>query len=302
MIYVLHENDEWLLPLADALRVAGLPYKSWHMAEGCIDLQREPPRGVFFSRMSASAHTRGHVNSPEYTAAVLSWLERYKRRVINGSAALRLEISKVAQYMALEQAGFIVPHTVAAYGRDQIIAAAGQFDGQFITKHNRSGKGLGVRLFQSVSALREYVESTEYVPPVDGVLLLQEYIQSSERYITRMEFVDGHFLYAVRVDTSAGFELCPADSCALGDSCALDGKSKFTILNECCPDQERYEKLLKVHRVSVAGIEIIRDMQGRTYTYDININTNYNSAAEAKAGVSALSALAAFLGRELDAI
>jgi hypothetical protein len=301
-IYVLHENDEWFAPLADALRAMRLPCESWHLAEGHIDLRQEPPPGVFFSRMSASAHTRGHIHTPEYTAAVLAWLERHKRHVINGSSALRLEMSKVAQYMVLEQAGFTVPHTVAACGSEQIIAAAKAFPCPCITKHNRSGKGLGVHLFQTAAALQEYIESTAYMPPVDGILLLQEYISPPEPFITRLEFVDGKFFYALRVDTSEGFELCPADSCIIGERCALDGNAKFTVIDEPCPDQERYEGLLKAHGVSVAGIEIIRNAEGKIYTYDININTNYNSAAERNAKVSAFSAVAAFLGRELHAL
>ena len=34
-------------------------------------------------------------------------------------------------------------------------------------------------------------------------------------------------------------------------------------------------------------------------TYDVNTNTNYNPAAEAKAGVSGMQAIARFLGRQL---
>jgi hypothetical protein len=298
-IHVLHENDEWFAPLADALYAANLPHESWHLAEVCLDLRNTPPPGIFFCRMSASAHTRNHAHSPDYAAAVLAWLERHQRRVINGSAALRLEMSKVAQYMALEQFGFQVPHTVAVCGREQILAAAKIFNGPFITKHNRSGKGLGVRLFQSASAVQAYIDSDEFAFPVDGILLLQDYIQAPQPFITRLEFVAGRFFYALRVDASNGFELCPADSCSIGERCALDGQAKFAVVEEEFPGQERYEALLKAYGVSVAGIEIIRDTRGMVYTYDININTNYNSVAEAKAGVSAMSAVAAFLGEEL---
>ena len=299
-IHVLHENEDWFAPLADALRAANLPHEGWHLGEGRLDLEEKPPAGVFFSRMSASAHIRGHAHSPDYTAAVLAWLERHQRRVINGSAALRLEMSKVAQYMALERFGFLVPHTVAACGRDRILSAAEAFRGPFSTKHNRSGKGLGVRLFHSVSALRAYLDSDEYASPVDGILLLQAYIRAPEPFITRLEFVAGQFLYSLRVDASDGFELCPADSCNIGARCALDGQAKFAIVEEAFPGRERYEAMLKAYDVSVAGIEIIRDIRGTVYTYDINVNTNYNSAAEAEAGVSALSAVAAFLGGELE--
>ena len=40
----------------------------------------------------------------------------------------------------------------------------------------------------------------------------------------------------------------------------------------------------------------IRD---RLYTYDVNTNTNYNSAAEEKAGIHGMHAVASFLGAEL---
>src|SRR3954454_11849964 len=97
--------------------------------------------------------------------------------------------------------------------------------GPFITKHNRAGKGLGVRLFQNVDALRGHLESPQFEPSVDGITLIQEYIQAPEPFITRVEFVGGKFLYAVRVDTSQGFELCPADVCQVGDAFCPAGES-----------------------------------------------------------------------------
>jgi glutathione synthase/RimK-type ligase-like ATP-grasp enzyme len=301
-IHILHENDEWYAPLAAALDSAKLPHVSWHMGEGCLDLGQSPPSGIFFNRMSASAHTRGHVHAPDYTAAVVAWLERHRRRVINGSAALRLEMSKVAQYHLLESFGFATPRTVVARGPHKAREAARLFDGPFITKHNRSGKGLGVYLFHNERALEQHLASKDFVEPVDGLLLLQEYIQSPDSFITRLEFVGGRFFYALRVDASGGFELCPADSCAIQEQCALMPTAKFAIVDERQPDVPRYEAMLKASGVEVAGIECIRDRQGRVYTYDINVNTNYNAEAEQKAGKSALTALCDFLGRELAKI
>ena len=67
--------------------------------------------------MSASAHTRDHRFGPELTHAVLNWLEGHGRRVVNTHRALYLEVSKVAQYAALNKAGIKTPRTVAAVGR-----------------------------------------------------------------------------------------------------------------------------------------------------------------------------------------
>src|SRR5699024_8785264 len=101
------------------------------------------------------------------------------------------------------------------------------FEGKpFITKHNRAGKGLGVHLFQSVEELRSYIEGESFEQPIDGVTLIQEYIESPDASITRCEFIGGTFFYAVRVDTSGGFELCPADECTVGEG--SDGDEDLT--------------------------------------------------------------------------
>ena len=305
-IYVLHENDEWVTPLRDAFRARGLPFIEWFLATGTVDLATMPPAGVFYNRMSASSHTREHRYGPEYAAAVLSWLERHGRRVLNGPRALTLEVSKVAQYAVLEAGGVRTPRTVAVVGRDEIIGAARGLPLPFITKHNRAGKGLGVRLFRDYDALARYVESDAFEPSIDGITLLQEYIDAPEPCITRVEFVGGRFLYAVRVDTSQGFELCPADACRVSvdndDFCPAGdaADSLFRILEGFeHPLVERSETVLAANDIHIAGVEFIDDRDGVSYTYDINTNTNYNSEAEALAGCSGMGAIAEYLGGEL---
>jgi len=304
-IYVLHENDEWVVPLRAALVARDLPFEEWFLDTGMVDLGTEPPDGVFYNRMSASSHTRGHRYGPEYTAATLDWLERHQRRVLNGSRALRLEVSKVAQYAALESRGIQVPHTIAVVGRDRIAEAARALTPPFITKHNRAGKGLGVRLFRDLKSLSAYVGSEEFEPSVDGITLLQEYIEAPEPLITRVEFVGGRLLYAVQVNTSQGFELCPADECRVDDAfCPASDQtaSLFSIIDRFeHPLVEPYERVLADHDVHIAGIEFIVNRNGHTYTYDINTNTNYNSKAETVSARSGMGAIADHLGRELEA-
>ena len=298
-IHIIHENDAWTAPLIAALEARGLAYEDWHLAEGRLDLRAPPPAGVFYNRMSASSHTRGHRYAPEYTACVLAWLEAHKRRVVNDSRALILEISKVAQYAALQASGFRTPRTIAARGPDAVIEAAEAMDGPFITKHNRAGRGLGVRLFHDIGALREYVGGPEFEPSPDGVTLIQQYIEAPEPFITRMEFVGARFLYAVRVDASDGFELCPADVCQ-SDEDPLGTGPKFHIIEGFRhPLVPRIEAFLPRHGIEIAGVEFIVDSEGEPYLYDINTNTNYNAEAEAAAGRSGMDAIAAFLGREL---
>jgi hypothetical protein len=310
-IYVLHENPAWLPPFAQAFDQQGLPWTEWFLHEASFDLAAPPPPGVFYNRMSASSHTRDHRYSVELTACVLAWLTRWGRRVINGPNALDLEISKVRQYAALERHGIATPRSVLVAGQHLIVAAAERhFAGQpVILKPNRGGKGLGVQLFNTPSSLFAYVQSAAYEAPVDGVQLLQEYVRAPAPFITRAEFVGGRFLYAVEVDTSDGFELCPADACTVGEAnypVGAEPRQKFQIVDGM-PEtlRTRLELFLADAGIDVAGIEFITDTTGRTLVYDVNTNTNYNPDAEARAGRtgsarSGPGAIAAFLGMELS--
>jgi hypothetical protein len=305
-IYVIHENDAWVQPLRAAFAELRLPYEEWFLSEGTLDFSSAPPQGVFYNRMSASSHTRGHRYAPELTSGVLAWLESHGRRVVNDSRALQLEVNKLAQYGALNLHSIRTPRTIAAVGREHIIDAARSFTGAFITKHNRAGKGLGVRLFQDVAALEGYVRSELFEDSVDGVTLVQEYIRAPEPTITRVEFVGGKFLYAVEVDTSLGFELCPADVCQIGDAfcpvgiAPIASAPRFTILNDFSePIVQKYQRFIAANGIGIAGIEFIRDASGELYTYDVNTNTNYNAAAESAAGIYGMRAIARYLGDEL---
>jgi hypothetical protein len=300
-IHILQENPEWTAPLIAELEALGLPHEVWQLDQGLLDLSEPPPEGVFYNRMSASSHTRDHRYAPEYTAAVLAWLEHHGRRVLNPRRALDLELSKVAQYMALESHGIRTPRTVAAVGRGQLLDAARRFDGPFISKHNRAGKGLGVWLFHSVRELEDYLDSDDHEPSVDGITLLQDYIQAPRPFITRVEFIGRELLYAVRVDTSEGFELCPADACSTeGAFCPTSGNDKFTIIDGFeHPLLEHYRRFLHAEGIDVAAFEFITDRKGVAHTYDINTNTNYNAIAETRAGLSGMKTLARHLGEEL---
>jgi hypothetical protein len=303
-IYVIHENEVWVEPLRHAFGRQSLPYVEWHLDQGVLDLASEPPKGIFYNRMSASSHTRGHRYAPELTAAVLAWLRRHGRAVVNGERALQLEVSKVAQYEALAALDIETPRTIAVVGREHIVAAAERIGFPLILKHNRAGKGLGVRLFLTRDGLQDHVQSAAFEDPIDGITLVQRYINAPEPFITRVEFVGGKFVYAVRVDTSEGFELCPADVCAIdakqtANVCpAVAPGDKFRILEGFNhPLLPAWERFLRSNDIGIAGVEFIVNESGCCFTYDVNTNTNYNAEAEAKSsGPRGMDTIAAYLG------
>jgi len=304
-VYVIHENAEWWPPLAAAFEAQGVPAEQWLLTDGSIDLSAEPPHGVFWSRLSASAHTRDHAESKEYGRAVLRWLESWGRTVVNGSNVLEFEVSKVAQHAALRAAGVEVPTTVAVLGTSDLKSRARQFDAPFISKHNQGGKGLGVRRWDSHDDFDAWVDGPDFEPSPDGITLIQEYLWAREPFITRAEYVGDEFVYAVRVDTSGGsFELCPAEACAVDGEDGTPAPPLFQLRDEITaahPLVAQHKAFLAASGIRIAGIEFAETFDGRLVTYDVNTNTNYNPDVEAIAPQSGPGEIARFLGTLLPA-
>ncbi len=302
---MIHENPDWFAPIGDALAQAGVPHEQWLLGEAVLDLDEPPPAGVFWSRMSASSHTRGHPFAKDQTRGVLAWLAAHGRRVVNGRPALELEMSKVDQLVALRAAGFDVPRTIAVAGSAELAAAARKLPAPFVSKHNQGGKGLGVRLFANHDEFDDYLAGPEYEAPVDGITLLQEYLVAAEPRITRAEIVGGEFIYAITADTArGGFQLCPADACAVPPTAESQAEEpSLFALREGFEDPitGRYAEFALRHGIEIAGFEFIETADGRLVTYDINTTTNYNAAIEAVAPRPALPAVARFLSTLLAA-
>jgi len=306
-IYIIHENDEWVVPLRSALNQLRLPFEEWFINEKSLDLCSAPPEGIFYNRVSASSHTREHRFAPEYTGTLLAWLERHGREVVNGRRALQLEIRKSEQYLALQEAGICHPKTHVVNSTGLLLGAVDQLNCfPFIIKPNRGGKGTGVQLFHRKESLEEVLGNGGLGESLDGIWLVQQYIPPANGRVVRAEFVGGEFLYAVSIDASKGFQLCPADACNMSDAyCPVgDGKrqSKFKVLDQYDnEDLGKYARFLKENNIGIGALEYVEDEQGRRFVYDVNTNTNYNSRAEEDAGNSrqGMFEIAKFLGKRL---
>ena len=306
-IHILFENEAWLPPLVAALQARDLPHEAHLVTGGHLDLAAPPRDGVFINRMSPSAHTRDHQGGVRFLQQYLAILEAHGRKVINGSRAFALEVSKVAQDIALRRASIRTPHTVAVIGGvDALVHAARQMPAPFITKDNQGGKGLGVRLFHDLDGFDAYVQGPDFVEGPDGVTLLQQYIEPADGCITRVEIVGGQLQYAIRSSTAGGFELCPADGCALDDAfCPVGPDARFTLAADLTADDplvQQYIQFMADNRIDVAGIEFVEDRHGVRYTYDVNGTTNYNGDVEAAHGLSGMAAVAALAEDALRAL
>ena len=111
-------------------------------------------------------------------------------------------------------------------------------------------------------------------------------------FVVRNSF-NQKFLYTVSIDSSDGFQLCPADGCQIGQKPAqLETSDKFQI-TEPLPASQRqaYETFLAQAGIDVAAIEWVESEAGQIYVYDVNTNTNYNPTAEDKSRNFCSSAL-----------
>ena len=153
--------------------------------------------------------------------------------------------------------------------------------------------------------MKNYVSGSNFEDSVDGITILQDYIEADPKVIHRVEFINSKFFYTVQVDASESFELCPADVCNIEEQfCPTnpDG-NKFMIIKEYKnPELTNYIKFLQQNEIEIAGIEYMTDVQGVHYTYDVNTNTNYNSVAEKNVGMFGMKQIAIFLKEELNKI
>lgn len=306
-VHILFENPDWLPPLRDALNKQGFEYNEIPVHQGIID--GPPAPGIYLNRMSPSSHTRGHLTSVALTREILANLEAHGARVVNGLAAFELEMSKLRQHLTLQRFGIRTPRTALAVGTEHLVTLARTFKGPFITKHNRGGKGLGIERFESADELQDRLSQGDFDLGPDHQVLIQQYIQAPEPFITRVEIVGQRMIFAMRSATDEGFQLCPSDVCqvelqrekqqaaSLAENCPIDGGAKFSQspLNADDPLVLKYLAMCAHSGIELAGIEFVEDAEGNRYTYDINGTTNYNQTLGRQMGIHGMDELATYL-------
>jgi len=114
--------------------------------------------------------------------------------------------------------------------------------------------------------------------------MLQEYFETdSSQGIVRMEFLGGELLYAMRVISHGGFNLCPSEVCnpeSGASQCEMPATEPAKPV-EFHPYQsvpaaavEAGKRLMAAGGLDVGGIEYLEAPDGRLIFYDINANSN----------------------------
>lgn len=134
-------------------------------------------------------------------------------RVLNGSRAFSLELSKSAQAALLGRLGIDHPRSLAFNDAETAVEnwTAGW---PALLKPEQGGSGARMFLLNSGGELLRLLRDQPALWEPDHLLLLQEYFPvDAARGIVRMEFLGGKLLYAMRVVSHGAFNLCPSEAC-----------------------------------------------------------------------------------------
>jgi glutathione synthase/RimK-type ligase-like ATP-grasp enzyme len=287
-IAIYHEHPDWFRPLFAELERRGLAYERLDAASHAYDpSETSVPWSLVFNRASPSAYLRGARQTTFHTLHWLRHLERLDVPVVNGSETYGLELSKATQLDILEELGIPYPRSRVINSGDQAVAAARALRYPVLVKANVGGSGAGIERFDSEEQLAAAAAAGALDLGVDGTALVQEYAPLRDGRITRVEVLDGDYLYAINVyPADTGFNLCPADACVTGDgkelsrgACAIDAPKNGLRVERADPPAEIVEAIERIARrtkLDVGGIEfLVDDRDGQWYVYDINALSNF---------------------------
>lgn len=285
-LVVLFEHPDWQKPLFEALDARGVDYAPYDLKRAVFGGADLPPAHVVFNQASPSAYVRGHTRAVPLCLALLEALAFDGVRVVNGAPAFRFELSKAAQARALDRMGVPSPKTLAFNDVGALRARAAEIGFPAILKPNQGGSGARMFRVESVDEVETLLgpDAADDLWAPDHVMLLQEYLphDSAGRGVVRMEFVGGELLYAMKVFSAGGFNLCPSEVCNPVDgdegACALPAPGGVPTFEPFAAVPAEAvaigRRICAAASLDVAGIEYLETDDGRCVFYDINANSN----------------------------
>jgi glutathione synthase/RimK-type ligase-like ATP-grasp enzyme len=279
-LIVLFEHPEWQKPLFSALARRGVHFGTCDLKSAAFDPDALPEAKLYFNQASPSAYVRNNTRAVPLVLSMMRSLEQRGARVLNGSRAFLLEISKATQSALLKRLSIDHPKTLAFNDPEAAIAKWNLWP--CLLKPEQGGSGARMFLVNSPDELRVLLRDRADLWLPDNLLLLQEKIDyDMSQGIVRMEFVGGKLLYAMRVISHGGFNLCPSEVCNPEGG----GESHCEVPQTRPPEFYPYkevplaaveagERIMREGGLDIGGIEFIETPDGRHVFYDINANSN----------------------------
>ena len=307
-IAIYYEHPDWFKPLFAELDRRRVPYVRLDAAAHTYDpSEKQSPYSLVFNRASPSAYMRGHGQVTFHTLSWLRHLERIGVPVVNGSAVYQMETSKALQLDILDELGLPYPRARVINNPALAADAARGLRFPVIVKANIGGSGAGITRFDTAESLAAASRTGAISLGIDNVALVQELAPLRDAHITRVEVLDGKFLYGINVyPAEDSFNLCPADICQTTDgqelsrnACAVDAVKNGMRVEQYRPPREivrDIEKIAQRVELDVGGIEyLVDDRDGRHYFYDINALSNFVADARNVIGFDPFERLVDYL-------
>ena len=285
-IGILDEHPEWSARLIAELEHRRLPFEKIDHSNHAFDPRDRVARySVIVNRTSPSSHRRGHGGVLFYAEPLLAHWESLGVPVINSVRAYRYEKSKALQIGLFERLGVRYPRTIVVNHRDQLLKAGGELRFPLLVKPNVGGSGALIERVDTRADLEARAAALDFGP--DGAALVQEFIESEEGAIVRVEVLDDRYLYAIRiVRPASAFNLCPADICRIPESapsaeigaCPVESSPGLSVTRYDAPAAvvDQALALARAASIDVGGMEyLVGRTDGHVYFYDVNATSNF---------------------------
>jgi glutathione synthase/RimK-type ligase-like ATP-grasp enzyme len=311
-LIVLHEHPEWQKPLFTALARRGVSFEAFDVTQAAFS-NVEPLRArVYFNQASPSAYLRGNTRAVPLALAYMRSLDLLGARVLNGADVFALELSKSAQATLLRTLGIDCPRSITFNDPRALHAYASEIRWPALLKPDQGGSGARIQVVDSLPLVEAIFSRDPGLWLPDNLFLLQEYLpHDPQRGITRLEFLGGELLYAMRVVTHGRFNLCPSPVCNPDDgagTCELPNEEtliaappvEFHPFSEVPKDAvDTAQRIARAAKLDVGGIEYLETLDGRRVFYDINANSNLRPSVAAAFGFDPFERVVDFLAGQL---
>src|SRR5580693_2761508 len=307
-LVVLFEHPEWQKPLFSALQKRDVSFAALDLKKAAFDPDSVPAAPLYFNQASPSAYVRGNTRAVPLAFSLIRSLELGGAKVLNGSRAFSLELSKSMQAALMKRLNIPRPRTLAFNDVDSAVASWSAWPA--LLKPEQGGSGARMYL---VGSPDEFVRLLRDRPDLwlpDNLLTLQEYFQvAPSQGIVRMEFLGGRLLYAMRVVSHGSFNLCPSEVCnpETGESQCEVSEAKPSIPVEFHPYPEvpaaavdAGMRLMEAGQLDVGGIEYLEAADGRLIFYDINANSNLRAPIGQAFGFDPFERVVDFLVAQIE--
>src|SRR3954471_3030292 len=139
-LVVLFEHPEWQKPLFAALERRAVNFAAFDLKRAAFDPDAAPQAPLYFNQASPSAYVRGNTRAVPLAYSFMRSLELGGARVLNGSRAFALELSKSAQAALMQGLGIAHPRSLAF---NDVEAAITQWGEQWpaLLKPEQGGSG-----------------------------------------------------------------------------------------------------------------------------------------------------------------